>query len=236
MKTFARVALVATLLLTAAAMARAEQNVPPPGFVALFNGKDLSGWYGLGHFSPYKLAAMSPQQRAEKKAADMENFKKHWRVEDGELINDGHGVYATTEKDYQDFELRIEYKTVPKADSGIYLRQTPQVQIWDTTKEGGKWRIGADKGSGCLWNNKKAGNRALVLADKPFGQWNALRITMIGENVTVYLNDKLVVDNVPLENYWDRSKPVLDKGPIQLQTHGGEIRWRNLFIREIPRK
>jgi hypothetical protein len=59
---------------------------------------------------------------------------------------------------------------------------------------------------------------------------------MVGENVTVHFNGKLVVDNAPLENFWEPGKPVYDTGPIQLQTHGGEIRWRNIFIREIPRK
>mgnify|MGYP006192395349 CR=1 FL=1 len=60
---------------------------------------------------------------------------------------------------------------LPGADSGIYLRGTPQVQIWDFTKEGGKWNLGADKGSGGLWNNSPgtAGKDPAVLADKPFG-------------------------------------------------------------------
>jgi len=125
---------------------------------------------------------------------------------------------------------------VAKADSGIYLRCYPQVQIWDTTKEGGKWDRGADKGSGGLFNNKRTspGRDPLVHADKPFGEWNRFRILMVGERVTVYLNDKLVVDHARLENYWDAKLPLRRKGPIQLQTHGGEIRWRNAFIREIP--
>ena len=97
-------------------------------------------------------------------------------VDNGELVNDGKGAYLTTDKDYGDIELLIDYKTVPKADSGIYLRATPQVQIWDSTKEGGKWELGADKGSGGLWNNSPGtpGKDPLVLADKPFGQWNTL--------------------------------------------------------------
>jgi hypothetical protein len=125
---------------------------------------------------------------------------------------------------------------LPKGDSGIYLRGTPQVQIWDYTKEGGKWNLGADKGSGGLWNNSPGapGKDPLVLADKPFGEWNSFRIIQLGERTTVYLNGKLVVNNARLENYWDRKKPLLKKGPIQLQTHGSEIRWRNLFVREIP--
>jgi hypothetical protein len=169
--------------------------------------------------------------------------RKHWSVqkstdkaESGELVNDGHGAYLTTDREFGDIELLIEYKTVPKADSGIYLRATPQVQIWDYTKEGGKWHLGADKGSGGLWNNTPGtpGRDPLVLADKPFGQWNSFRILQVGERTTVYLNGKLVVDHARLENCRNRKLPLLKRAPIQLQTHGGEIRWRNIFIRQIP--
>jgi hypothetical protein len=227
-------AALSAILLTSTVTAQAVQ--PPEGFTALFNGQDLTGWHGMGHFDPRKLAAMSEEERAQKRAADLEDVRKHWRVENGELVNDGHGVYLTTDKEYGDVELLIEYKTVPKADSGIYLRATPQVQIWDYTEAGGKWDRGADKGSGGLWNNSKGnpGKDPLVLADKPFGEWNSFRILQIGARTTVYLNGKLVVDHAPLENFWDRASPLFAKGPIQLQTHGGEIRWRNVFIRQIP--
>src|SRR5262249_22966987 len=159
-----------------------------------------------------------------------------WKVENGELVNDGHGAYAATDREFGDIELLIDYKTVPRADSGIYLRATPQVQIWDYTKEGGKWKLGADKGSGGLWNNSPGapGKDPLVLADKPFGEWNSFRILMVGERVTVYLNDKLVVDFARLENFWNKKLPLPPKGQIQLQTHGDEIRWRNVFVRDIP--
>jgi hypothetical protein len=222
--------------LAAVAPLRAADPQPPKGFTALFNGKDLSGWHGLPQTDPYKLAALSQDERAalvEKGTADA---RKHWTVDNGELVNDGKGAYLTTDKEFGDIELLLEYKTVPKADSGIYLRLTPQVQIWDTTKEGGKWDRGADKGSGGLFNNSKGapGRDPLVLADKPFGEWNKFRILQIGERTTVYLNDKLVVDHARMENFWNRKLPLLKKGPIQLQTHGGEIRWRNVFVREIP--
>ena len=161
----------------------------------------------MPHFDPRKLAAMSDEERAKKIAEWTEDAKKHWTVEDGELVNDGHGAYLTTDKEYGDIELLIDYKTVAKADSGIYLRGTPQVQIWDSTKEGGKWDLGADKGSGGLWNNSPGapGKDPLVLADKPFGEWNHLRIIQVGARTTVYLNDKLVVDHAIMENFWDRS-------------------------------
>jgi hypothetical protein len=173
-------------------------------------------------------------KRAEQDAKWTEDMTKHWSVENGEFVNDGHGKYATTTKDYGDFELLVEYKTVPKADSGIYLRGVPQVQIWDYTEQA-KFNIGADKGSGGLWNNSAGapGKDPLVLADKPFGQWNKFRILMVGSRVSVWLNGKLVVDHAIMENYYDRKKPIPARGPIQLQTHGGEIRWRNVFIREI---
>jgi hypothetical protein len=216
--------------------ASAAAGEPPPGFSALFNGRDMQGWYGLGHTNPYEWQALSPAARAEKRESEAGPFRKHWRVDNGELVNDGEGPYATTERDYGDIELLIEYRTVPKADSGVYLRGSPQVQIWDTTKEGGAWKHGAQKGSGGLWNNSPGapGKDPLVHADRPFGEWNALRIIQVGEITTVYLNGTLVVDRARMENFWDRSRPLPARGPIQLQTHGGEIRWRNIFVREIP--
>jgi hypothetical protein len=227
------------------AVAPARATEPPEGFSKLFNGKDLTGWHGMPDFSSYTLASMPAAKRQQLLARWTADAMKHWRAENDELINDGNGAFLTTDKDFGDIELLVEYKTVPLADSGIYLRATPQVQIWDYTKEGGKWNLGADKGSGGLWNNSPGspGKDPLVLADKPFGQWNKFRILQVGERVTVYLNDKLVVDHARLENYWrgtmkppkyNHATPLLKKAPIQLQTHGGEIRWRNLFVREIP--
>ncbi|MEI7938298.1 MAG: DUF1080 domain-containing protein [Verrucomicrobiota bacterium] len=207
---------------------------PPEGFTALFNGKDLTGWRGGDTFDHRKLLAMPAEQRDAQIAKWTASMKDHWSVQNGELVNDGKGSYATTEKDYGDFELLLEYKTVALADSGIYLRGCPQVQIWDYTEKA-KFNLGADKGSGGLWNNSPGapGKDPLVLADKPFGEWNKVRVVMVGARVSVWLNDKLVVDHALLENYYDRKMPVPPKGPIQLQTHGNEIRWRNLSVREI---
>src|SRR5690242_10765255 len=210
----------------------AEQ--PPAGFTALFNGQDLAGWWGAETEDPRKYMALPAEQFKEKHDESLKDIRQHWRVENGELVNDGKGLYLTTDKYYGDFELLVDYRTVPLADSGIYLRGCPQVQIWDHTNEK-EFHNGADKGSGALWNNSPGapGKDPLVLADKPFGQWNKFRILMVGSRVSVWLNDKLVVDHANLENYYDRKAPIPAKGPIELQTHGGEIRWRNIFIREI---
>jgi hypothetical protein len=228
--------LVCVFAATAAAQdAPSKLNEPPKGFVGLFNGQDLAGW--IGHsLDPKKVREMSPDERNRLLEKNWGEVEQHWSVENGELVNDGQGPYLTTAQDYGDFELRLEYKTVAMADSGIYLRGVPQVQIWDTREEAGKWSLGADKGSGALWNNQTHDRFPLVKADRPFGEWNDLKITMVGNTVTVVYNGQLVVNETVMENYWDRASEIYPVGPIQLQTHGGEIRFRNVFLKVIPRK
>ncbi len=147
----------------------------------------------------------------------------------------GKGPCLATLKDYGDIDFRVEYRISPKGDSGIYLRNVPQVQIWDTENPDA-WKHGGKLGSGGLWNNSPGapGKDPSVLADKPAGQWNALRVVQLGERVSVWLNDRQVVDHARLENYYDRSKPLPATGPLLLQSHGDPVRWRNLRLREIP--
>lgn len=231
---FVMLAAVSLAGVTTSAMADRPLNQAPEGFTALFNGENLDGWHGMPHFDPRTLWAMADDQRRQQVEQWTNTARNHWTVQDGELINDGHGPYLTTDKDYGDIELLLEYRTIPRADSGIYLRGNPQVQIWDWTEEG-KWHIGSHLGSGGLWNNSPGapGKDPLILADKPFGEWNQMRIIMVGSRVSVWLNGQLVVDHAVMENFWDRARPLWKTGPIQLQTHGGEIRWRNIYIREI---
>lgn len=207
---------------------------PPAGFTALYNGRDLTGWRGGDTFDHRQWLALPAAERAKQDAEWTADMRQHWRADGDELVNDGNGKYATTVRDYGDFELLVDYKTVPLADSGIYLRGCPQVQIWDST-ETAKFSLGAAKGSGGLWNNSPnaPGKDPLVKADRAFGEWNHFRILMVGARVSVWLNGQLVVDHALLENYYDRPTPIPARGPIELQTHGGEIRWRNVFIREI---
>jgi len=207
--------------------ASAEQtNQPPKGFTALFNGMNLDGWKGGSTADPRKI---TDQQQAEWDAG----VPNHWKVENGELVNDGHEPHLVTKNDYGDFELWVDWKLAPKGDSGIYLRGVPQVQLWDPGDEEAH-KNGSDKGSGGLWNNKKHERFPTEVADKPVGEWNRMYVRMVGEYVTVVLNDKRIVDNVVLENYYDPTIPVLKHGPVHLQTHGSETRFRNVFIREVP--
>jgi hypothetical protein len=234
-QTLSPLPLASLLLLWGGLTSLAALNNPPPGFIALFNGKDLSGWWGgTIDEDPRKYLSLSPAEFQKKREASLNDIRQQWRVEQGELVNDGKGLYLTTDENYGDFELLVDYRTVPLADSGIYLRGCPQVQIWDYTDKS-KFNLGSDKGSGALWNNSAGapGKDPLVKADKPFGEWNHLRIIMAGSRVWVWLNDQQTVNGATMENYFNRKIPVPAKAPIQLQTHGGEIRWRNLFLRPI---
>ena len=206
--------------------APAADNTPPDSFIALFNGKDLTGWKGLVA-NPKTRAEMSAEELAEAQKKADEQMRAHWTVVDGTLVFDGKGKSLCTAKDYGDFELYVDWKIKPLGDSGIYLRGSPQVQIWDPARR--------PEGSGGLFNNKVHPSKPLVCADKPVGQWNTFRIRMIGEKGSVWLNGTLVVDNVVMENYWERDKPIYAVGQIELQNHGNTLYFKNIYLREIPR-
>ncbi|MDR3094859.1 MAG: DUF1080 domain-containing protein [Bacteroidales bacterium] len=203
------------------------------GFVSMFNGKDLTGWKGLVE-NPIARSKMTPKQLAEQQKKADERMIRDWHVNDGMLVFEGSGYdNLCSAKDYADFEMYVDWRITPKGDAGLYLRGTPQVQIWDISRV----EDGAQVGSGGLYNNAKPVNRStpLVVADNPVDEWNSFYIKMIGEKVTVYLNGQLVTDNITLENYWDRSLPIFPKDAIELQAHGTRVEYRDLYIREIPR-
>lgn len=197
------------------------------GFIPLFNGKDLSGWKGLVG-DPVKRAKMTSDELRKAQVLTDESMHLHWKAADGVLVFDGRGESLCSGKDYGDFELYVDWKIEEGGDSGIYLRGSPQVQIWGPDQ--------SPDGSGGLYNNKIGPSRPLVRADNPVGEWNTFHIRMIGERVTVYLNGILVVDDVAMENYWERDKPIYPSGQIELQAHNTPLYFRNIYIREIPRE
>src|SRR5687768_3892956 len=99
-----------SLFLLGAGLAHAVP--PPPGFIALFNGRDLAGWRGGTTFDHRVLLAMSEADRAAQIAKwtatmsekNAKSGKPHWHVEGDELVNDGAGAYASTIKDYGNLE------------------------------------------------------------------------------------------------------------------------------------
>ncbi|RNC65550.1 DUF1080 domain-containing protein [Proteiniphilum sp. X52] len=209
------------------------ENPTEGGFVSLFNGKNLDGWKGLVE-NPIKRAKMSQRELAAAQAKADKEAANDWKVENGNIIFDGTGYNnLCTEKQYGDFEMLIDWKLYPgpEPDAGIYLRGTPQVQIWDTART----NVGAEVGSGGLYNNQQNPSKPLKVADQKVGEWNTFLIRMIGERVSVWLNGELVTDNVILENFWDRSQPIFPVEQIELQAHGSKVAYRDIFIKEIPR-
>ncbi|MFN8254507.1 MAG: family 16 glycoside hydrolase [Bacteroidales bacterium] len=198
------------------------------GFVSMFNGKDLTGWKAYVA-DPIALAKMSPKDLAKKQSKANKKVGKNWNVKDGMIVFKGEGNNLLSDREYGDFEMIVNWRITKKGDSGIYLRGSPQVQIWDTSRVD----VGAQVGSGGLYNNQKNESKPLKVADNPIGEWNTFRITMIGEKVTVYLNGELVVNNVTLENYWDRNIPIFPKGTIELQAHGTDLAFKDIYVREI---
>lgn len=206
----------------------APQPIPPDGFTALFDGQTLKGWKALVG-SPLSRAAMSDDGLGAAQTEADQALRRHWQVEGGEIVNDGQGPHLCTDEEYRDFELLIDWKIAPGGDSGVYISGSPQIQIWDPVHGNEQARVG----SGGLYNNQRHPSRPLLVADRAAGEWNTFHIQMVGERVTVLLNGTLIVDDVVMENYWDRSRPIFPRGQIELQTHGGELRFRNIFIREI---
>jgi hypothetical protein len=196
-------------------------NQPPEGFTALFNGQNLDGWQGLIELPTRNK--MNPDERAKAQEAANAKVLPNWTVQDGILHYDGKSNSLQTVKDYGNFELLMEWKIGPKGDSGVYVRGNPQIQIWDN-----------EIGSGGLYNNQKNPSKPIKKADKPVGEWNQFRIIMKDDRLTIYLNGELVVDDTPLENYWEKGKPLPTTGPIELQHHGNPLQFRNIFIKELP--
>jgi len=207
-----------------------EPNHPPEGFTALFNGRDLTGWKGLAG-DPPKRAKWSKEELASEQEKADEKMRAHWKAENGVIVFDGKGESLCTAKDYGDFELLVDWKILEKGDSGIYLRGSPQVQIWEPNSSG---QFNPVDGSGGLYNNEKNPRHPLKFADKPVREWNRFRILMAGEKVHVFLNGELVVNDTTLENYWERNKPIYPTGQIELQNHGNSLYFQNVYIREIP--
>ncbi|MEO7989418.1 MAG: DUF1080 domain-containing protein [Chryseolinea sp.] len=201
------------------------------GYESIFNGKDLNGWQGLVE-NPVARAKMTKEVLAKKQAEANAKVKNNWSVKDGMIVFQGDGANLCTTRPYGDFEMIVDWRISKNGDSGIYLRGSPQVQIWDIARVD----VGAQVGSGGLYNNQKERSTPLVLADNPVGEWNTFSIKMIGDRVTVYLNGVLVVDNVVLENYWDRNLPIFSEEAIELQAHGTDLAFRNIYVKELGTK
>jgi hypothetical protein len=198
-------------------------NMAPEGFEALFDGRTLRNWQGL--VDPPTRAKLSVGDRKVAQIRADYVMTRNWGVEDGALVYRGKGFdNLCTIREFGDMELWVDWKIAPGSDSGLYLRGNPQIQIWDHAM-----------GSGGLYNNQRHPSQPLVRADRYPETWNRFRIVLVGERVSVWLNNELVVHNTVFENYWNRGQPIPPRGPIELQAHETPVWFRNIYVRALVR-
>jgi hypothetical protein len=181
--------------------------------IALFNGKDLSGWTIMNPSAP-----------------------NGWSVRDGIMTNVAkqepgkHISYANirTEAEFEDFNLTLEVCVPEGGNSGVYLRGIYEVQVADT--------FGRELDShnmGAVYSRITP----TAPAEKPAGEWQTLDITLVDRHVTVDLNGKKIIDNQPLLGctggaLWsDEFRP----GPIYLQGDHTSVEYRNIVLRPVVR-
>lgn len=222
------------------------------GFVSLFNGKDFAGWKvpegDNGHWQvvdgviDYDAGSEAKGDRnlwTEKEYGDF-IMKVDWRIKETSglynvpiVLKDG-----TYLQDAMGNKLTIK---MPNADSGIYVRGTSRAQlnIWC-------WPIGSGEVYGYRNNadtppEVRAGVTPRTNADNPVGEWNSFTIIMIGDRLTVILNNHMVLENAQLPD-------LPPQGAIALQHHGGInedgsykpasslVQFRNIWIKELGTK
>jgi hypothetical protein len=248
MKSFASIAIFLAITATPIGL-NAADNSPPPGFVALFNGKDFANWRvppgDNGHWKivdgaiDYDAESQAPGDKSLWSEREFGDFVLHvdWRITATPYVNPGipyilpDGTHA---RDIHGKELRL---SLPDSDSGIFLRGDGknQVNIWC-------WPIGSGEFYGYRTDPKqapavKAAVTPRTQADKPVGQWNRFEITVRGDRVSVILNGIQVIENAQLPG-------MAPRGRIALQHHGHKVdgvwasppsllQFKNIYVKEL---
>ena len=201
--------------------ARAADQDVPAGFEPLFNGKDLSGW-------------------TVNEGGNMDR----WGAEDGLLFTKGGGGgWLMTDKEYGDFELRLEFKLPAKGNSGVALRSAMagnpafeagmEIQILDD-----EWHrrnlpdLKVSQLTGSVYSIQGPAQDAL----KPIGEWNSMRIVARGKHLTIEVNGTKTVD-VDLDKFKNKEKEhpgmLHEKGHLGLQSHDGRVEFRHLYVKPL---
>lgn len=189
----------------------AENSPRGVGWIALCNGKDLTGW-----------KSMSPDK------------PMSWKVVDGCLVNaptEAHGVNIYTEECFNDFELYCEYRIGKGGNSGVFLRGIYEIQIIDDF--GRPADKPKDSGNGGLWSLKSPPKNV----SKPPGEWQSIYTRLVGKDVTVILNGEKIIDSFHLSRptfvYKELKIAEGEPGPILLQGDHKPVEYRNIYLRPI---
>ena len=233
--------------------AREADSEPPPGFVSLFNGKDLSGWrVPEGDGGHWKVVdgvidydAESEAKQRDKSLWSEREFgdfvlRVDWRIKEAPYINPEMRYVLPDGTHARDIHGKELLLALPDADSGVYLRGSGkyQINIWC-------WPIGSGEMYGVRTDPKsspalRAAATPRMQADNPVGQWNRFEITARGKTVNVVLNGKTVIANAEIPNL-----PV--SGRLALQHHGSKkdgkwvsppalLQFKNIYIKELKQE
>ena len=211
---------------------QAKLNMPPPGFTALFNGKNFAGW----HTPPL--------------------VREYWKIEDGILKSPGliktWGASLSTQKLYRDFILMLEFRMPTISDSGINFRWLiPEIPGFGNMEQ---FNLRSRGGMGHLESyyflpKETAKKMKLKDEEKPHvrhidpevGVWHTVKLTVWGRTFSAEYDGELIHDNFKYHDWMINMKP----GPIRLQKHivvygdnlgatnGCPIEYRNIFIKEL---
>jgi len=239
-----------TSVLLLAGLVQAADNQPPPGFVALFNGRDFSGWTvprgDNGHWQvvngviDYDAESEAPGDKnlwTEKEYGDFE-LHVDWRITATPFINPNVPYILPDGNHARDIYGKEMRMALPDSDSGVFLRGDGkyQVNIWC-------WPIGSGEMYGVRMDRNmppevRAGVTPRTQADRPVGEWNRFEITVRGQTVKVVLNGKTVLPGVTVPG-------LPPRGRIAFQHHGSKgadgqwtsspslLQFKNIFIREL---
>jgi len=179
--------------------------------INLFSGKNLEGWRLINS-----------------------NTKNGWHVEDDILINDpiqkegSHLNYGNlrTDKEFEDFNLKLEVNVPEGSNSGIYLRGIYEVQVSDSYNQPLD-----SHNMGAIYSRITP----VVNAEKPAGEWQTFDITLYNRYVTVILNGEKIIDNQPLAGVTGGAlnSDQFTPGPIFLQGDHGKVMYRNIVLTPI---
>lgn len=200
----------------------AEKDVPR-GFETLFNGKDLTGWNAYG------------------------GNKEVWGADNGLLFARGQGGgWLLTEKEFSDFELRLEYRWEKDGgNSGVAVRaplvgdvswKGIEIQLIDDARyeQVHNYKLKPTQHTGSIYGVVPPSK----LPGKGPGEWNKMRIIAKGRKITVELNGQTITD-ANLVDYKDHIKEhpglLRDKGHLGVQSHDGRVEFRNLYVKPLGR-
>jgi 3-keto-disaccharide hydrolase len=181
-------------------------NLYSDGWISLFNGKDLQGWH--------------------LRKSDGPNL---WKVENGVYTTAAKGTDLQTDKDFYDFELHVEFKIAPGSNSGVYMRDRYEIQIFDNQGKPPNF-----SSCGALYRRTTPAANAC----KPVGEWEVFDIVFVGQRLTLRHNNQKILDNIDVGPKGTGASSERDDapGPLRLQGDHGQVSFRNVKLRPLSKE